>query len=151
MLVDERGTNEMSSGKATAFFRLFGQINSVLFALLHEVLAEAGRLDATAGRYLAELERYSLLRKRDLLSPGAEIVETFEIDLERVETARFQIEAGDARLPEARRYALVHNDRQQELIAQYADEFGGTFDGLGKMLMRYPHVHRLFRQSRAVA
>lgn len=54
MLVDERGTNEMSSGKATAFFLLLEQIDGALFQLLREQLDENGDLDPVAGRYLDE-------------------------------------------------------------------------------------------------
>ena len=31
----------------------------------------------------------------------------------------------------------------------YTKEFGSSHDGLGKMLMRYPHVHRMFRRAEA--
>ena len=45
MQADDRGTNEMSMGKATAFFDLFQEINNVLFAELRDWLKENGRLD----------------------------------------------------------------------------------------------------------
>ena len=99
MLSDERGTNEMSAGKATGFFVLFEKINGVLFGLLRETLAEAGALDDTAEHYLRELERYSLLRKRNLLGNAEAIVEPFAIDLERVEDARYRVRPGEVELP----------------------------------------------------
>lgn len=149
MLIDERGTNEMSTGKATAFFKLFEPINSVLFSLLREVLEETGQYDDDAECYLGELERYSLLRKQNLLGGKAQVTETFSINLEKVEKERYKISAKRARLPENRRYSLIHNQNQKQLIEQYSDEFGNSFDGLGKLLMRYPHIHRLFRVSQA--
>lgn len=151
MLVDERGTNEMSSGKATAFFLLFEQINAALFRLLRDRLREEGKLDGTAELYLGELERYSLLRKRNLLKSEEEIVEFFSIDLERIAGTGYAVRPEEARLAADRRFVIAHNEHQRHLIGQYAKEFGDSFDGLGKMLMRYPHVHRLFRHAEFAA
>lgn len=147
MLIDERGTNEMSSGKATAFFVLFERINSVLFMLLREWLKEAGKFDQTQDVHLRELERYSLLRKRNLLKSDDDTIERFAVDLERLDGTGFAAKAEDVKLDEKRAFAITHDAKQRELIGQYADEFGDSFDGLGKMLMRYPHIHRLFRHA----
>lgn len=148
MLVDERGTNEMSTGKATAFFVLFEQINHVLFSLLREVLEENGALSESVADYLEDLERYSFLRKSDLLVTDTDVVETFSFDLPRLEGAAFEARPDEIRLPSETRYSITHDERQRDLISQYSGEFGHSFDGLGKMLMRYPHIHRLFRSSR---
>jgi radical SAM superfamily enzyme YgiQ (UPF0313 family) len=151
MLVDERGTNEMSSGKATAFFMLLEQINGVLFKLLKDRLREEGKLDDHVEHYLDELERYSLLRKRNLLTADENVVEQFSIDLERIESAGYQVQPQEVRLSGNRNFVVTHNDQQREYITQYLREFGNSFDGLGKMLMRYPHVHRLFRHAELAA
>lgn len=150
MLVDERGTNEMSSGKATAFFLLLEQINGALFQLLREQLDENGDLDPVAGRYLDELERYSLLRKRNLLKSEGEIVERFSIDLARLDGVGYVVKPAEASLNSELSFVITHNAQQRQLIGQYSREFGDSFDGLGKMLMRYPHVHRLFRHAEPV-
>lgn len=150
MLTDERGTNEMSTGKATAFFQLFEQINSALFGLLKTRLADAGRLDAACQQYLEELERYSLVRKRNLLNPEDGVVEKFAIDLEQVDKAAFVTKPEEVALATNRQFAISHNASQRELIDKYAQEFGSSSDGLGKMLMRYPHIYRLFRHAEQV-
>ncbi len=151
MLVDERGTNELSSGKATAFFSLFEQINSVLFTLLRDQLREDDRLDDVVERYLDEIERYSLLRKRNLLKSEEDTIEQFSIDLERVDSAGFKVKPEEVCLRENRNFLVTHSTQQREYISQYVREFGNNFDGLGKMLMRYPHVHRLFRHAELAA
>lgn len=151
MLVDERGTNEMSSGKATAFFLLLEQINGTLFQLLRDELRENGYLDSVASRYLDELERYSLLRKRNLLKSEDEIVERFSIDLERLDDAGYVVKPTEASLGSEHSFVISHDAQQRQLIGQYSREFGDSFDGLGKMLMRYPHVHRLFRHAEPAA
>lgn len=147
MLVDDRGTNEMSAGKATAFFQLFDQINGVLFSLVREQLEKQGELSESGASRLDELERFSHLRKAQLLDADREIVEAFGIDLPRLQQEDYEVRLDEASLPAAQRFTIVHNERQRELIEQYAAEFGHSFDGLGKMLMRYPHLHRLFRSA----
>ena len=137
----------MSSGKATAFFLQFDRINSVLFSLLKICLEERGELSGPTSVYLDDLQRYSYLRKQNLLEADSKIVEDFSFDLPRLESEAFQIRPDEARLSRSTRFSITHNPRQRELITQYAGEFGHSFDGLGKMLMRYPHLHRLFRSS----
>ncbi|MFT6556956.1 B12-binding domain-containing radical SAM protein [Sneathiella sp.] len=151
MLVDERGTNEMSTGKATAFFVLFDQMNTVIFSVLEDWLADLGKLDDLASAYLKELQRFSRIRKQALLSEKADYNESFSFDMEKAEKNSFQILPEQLSINSAQIYSLTHNSVQRELIENYADEFGDSFDGLGKLLMRYPHIHRLFRKPVAAA
>ncbi|WP_169543606.1 B12-binding domain-containing radical SAM protein [Sneathiella aquimaris] len=151
MLVDERGTNEMSTGKATAFFVLFDQMNTVIFSVLEDWLAELGKLDNLTSAYLKELQRFSRIRKQALLSEKADYNESFSFDMEKAEQNAFQILPEQLSINSAQIYSLTHNSVQRELIENYADEFGDSFDGLGKLLMRYPHIHRLFRKPVAAA
>jgi radical SAM superfamily enzyme YgiQ (UPF0313 family) len=146
---DERGTNEMSMGKATAFFELFREINEVLFAEMRSWLKELGRLDAVTADYVAELARFSSMRKADLTDYDAVMEGTFSFDMRAQERANFAVPADDARLGAARRFVVTHTPSQREQLSAYTKEFGSTHDGLGKMLMRYPHVHRMFRRAEA--
>lgn len=150
MLSDDRGTNEMSTGKATAFFRLFDQINSILFDELAAWLAELNRLDEETVQYLNQCRRFSYLRKTDLIHSETEFVETFTIDLELLEETQFEAPPQAARLVSPRQYSVTHLPTQREKLTAYVKEFGTTHDGLGKMLMRYPHLHRMFRRANAV-
>jgi len=151
MLKDERGTNEMSTGKATSFFLLFETMNGVLFDIMATWLKETGRLDDTIQSYLDDLERFSLMRKRKLLTVDLERIERFSFDLAEAEKQSFDILPEKIKLTAEQEFSLSHQKEQQELITDYAEEFGDTFDGLGKMLMRYPHIHRLFRKAVAAS
>lgn len=150
MLKDERGTNEMSTGKATSFFLLLDEMNTVLFALMKDWLRELGRLDGLMDTYIDELERFSLLRKHRLLSSEDDEIDHFSFDLVMVEDKSFQVLPEHVHAGKESRFIISHLPHQRELIGNYASEFGDTFDGLGKMLMRYPHIHRLFRKPVAV-
>jgi hypothetical protein len=150
LLIDESGTNEMSTGKATAFFRRFEEINEVLFNLLAQKLASTNRLSSSVEEYLNELKLYSLLRKRSLLNLSEEITGTFSINLELMQKREFALNGDEVLLSAKKRFNLTHDENQKLLIKQYSSEFGASLDGLGKMLMRYPHIHLLFSVEEAV-
>lgn len=149
MLRDERGTNEMSTAKATAFFRLFETINAALFGLMRDWLRELGRLDPLTEAHVHALERFSALRKGHLTEPEAEHLEPFPFDLAAQQEARFTLAPDAAHLAEPRVFRIAHTEKQRAQLATYLREFGGSQDGMGKMLMRYPHVHRIFRRAEA--
>lgn len=149
MLRDERGTNEMSTAKATAFFMLFDRINAALFGLMKDWLLELGRLDTLTEAHVDALERFSALRKGRLTEPEAEHVEPFPFDLAAQQDARFTLPPDAAHLPAPKNFRIAHTAKQRAQLATWLREFGATQDGMGKMLMRYPHVHRIFRRAEA--
>ena len=150
MMEDERGTNEISAGKATAFFILFQGLNKVVFSMMKEWLKELERLDDVTHSYLDDLCRYSLLRKQNLLESRKEVEGTFSFDLAEIENKAFQVQPDTVMMSSSRRFKLAYDSRQRETIDRYEKELGGSFDGLGKMLMRYPHIHRLFRRPTVI-
>jgi radical SAM superfamily enzyme YgiQ (UPF0313 family) len=148
MLRDERGTNEMSMGKATAFFELFDELNDVLFSELRTWLAELGRLDAATADFLDELKLFSRLRKVNLTDFDTVIEGVFRFDMKAQERANFALPPAEVSLGGAPcHFRIAHTPAQREQLSAYVREFGRTHDGLGKMLMRYPHVHRVFRRA----
>ena len=150
MLHDERGTNEMSSAKATGFFYLFEEINSALFDEMRGWLIDLKLSTAEDEYYLKEISIYSAMRKKELFS-GEKIKEVeFQYDVERLSQSHFTLEPSQALLDMPKNFSMEHDENQKEIIRSYKKEFGSSQDGLGKMLMRYPHIHRLFRQPRLV-
>ena len=149
MLRDERGTNEMSMGKATAFFNLFEEINDVLFAELRAWLEEHGRLDEVMADYVDELARFSRMRKAHLTDYETVLEGVFTFDMKAQERENFVMPAKDARLQSGQTLLIAHTPGQRVQLSAYVKEFGSSHDGLGKMLMRYPHVHRMFRRAEA--
>jgi radical SAM superfamily enzyme YgiQ (UPF0313 family) len=150
MLRNERGTNEMSMGKATGFFILFEQINDVLFDEMKSWLAELSLLDSEAEAYLEEVHRFSRLRKMDLMNCDLQFVESFTFDVEALAASQFTLTPAQAKLAQPKPFKIAHLPDQSKQITAYAKEFGRQHDGMGKMLMRYPHIHRLFRRPQSV-
>jgi radical SAM superfamily enzyme YgiQ (UPF0313 family)/predicted component of type VI protein secretion system len=149
VLRNERGTNEMSMGKATAFFELFEEINDVLFAEMRGWLGEIGQLDDLMADYIDELARFSMLRKVRLTDHDKVLEGVFHFDIKAQEHAQFALPADTTRLESRQTYLITHTSKQREQLAGYVKEFGSSHDGLGKMLMRYPHIHRMFRRADA--
>lgn len=149
MQSDDRGTNEMSMGKATAFFDLFKEINEVLFADLCVWLEELGLLDDLLASYIEELARFSWMRKSDLTNYNSEAIGVFTFDMKAQEEADFAAQFEAVRLPSRKKFIVAHNLEQQHQLADLINEFGSSHDGRGKMLMRYPFVHRMFRYVEA--
>jgi len=145
MLHNERGTNEMSIGKATGYFLLFEILNNVLFSEMKHWLNELNMLDAEAEVYLDEMCQFSVLRKIDLMNTNSEFIQYFSFDLEVLTESHFSLEPSKVKLTEPKKYKINHKTSQKDQITLFSKEFGRTIDGMGKMLMRYPHIHRLFR------
>jgi radical SAM superfamily enzyme YgiQ (UPF0313 family) len=149
ILRNERGTNEMSIGKATAFFELFEEINDVLFGEMRAWLKERGQLDEVMGEYVDELARFSRMRKAHLTDYETVFEGVFRFDMKAQESTNFVGAANIARLKSEQTLIVAHTPSQREQLSAYVREFGNSHDGLGKMLMRYPHVHRMFRKAEA--
>ncbi|MDC0422962.1 cobalamin-dependent protein [Methylophilaceae bacterium] len=146
LISDEKGTNEMSMGKATGFMVLFEKINGILFNEMKSWLSELNILDSESEKYLDESCRFSHLRKINLMGNENEFIESFNFDFKALEQSGFKLLAKEIKLKSPTKFKITHSFQQHKKINSYIKEFGRLHDGLGKMLMRYPHVHRIFRQ-----
>lgn len=141
---NEKGTNELSIAKATGFFKLFPKLNEILFSELIEELREQNRLTKKYEAYIREVEQLSLLRKKDLLDTKVQFNQNFSFDHKNIiEDSNQEID----KLLKNRKisFDIKHSPDQTVQIRKYLEEFGMNHDGLGKMLMRYPHINRIFR------
>ena len=121
----------------------------MLFAELQTWLKELGRLDDVTADYVGELARFSWMRKADLTDYDAVMEGAFHFDMKAQERGNFSMPADSTRLGAVQKLRVAHTPSQKEQLSAYAKEFGNSHDGLGKMLMRYPHVHRMFRRAEA--
>jgi len=149
LIADEKGTNEMSMGKATGFMVLFDQINSVLFNEMKSWLSKLNILDPETEKYLDEACRFSYLRKINLMGNENEFIESFNFDFKALEESGFKLVANEIKLKSPTKFKITHSSQQHKKINTYIKEFGQVHDGLGKMLMRYPHVYKIFRHAQS--
>ena len=149
LIADEKGTNEMSMGTATGFMVLFDQINSVLFNEMKRWLSKLNILDPETEKYLDEACRFSYLRKINLMGNENEFIESFNFDFKALEESGFKLVANEIKLKSPTKFKITHSSQQHKKINTYIKEFGQVHDGLGKMLMRYPHVYKIFRHAQS--
>ncbi len=147
ILNDEKGANELSLSKATAFFKIYPEINKMFFSIAKEYFIKSSIFDSILKKYLYELEKYSLLRKSDILINN-DYENNFSFDFKTIE--RFNFEINPYKFYKNKKFdiSISHNHSQKKLINSFYSEFGNNFDGLGRMLMRHPHVYKLFRKPR---
>ena len=133
-LSERRGTNELFNANAIVFFKKQG--------VLHEGMYDAARNMMPEFRaYLDEAEMFSLQRKVDLLETSPESGR-YHYDFPALLECDFAIDPRDVRRDID--ITFSHSEEQRETIAQLVHQYGTTYTGLGRILLR-AHVKKLYR------
>ncbi|MFQ5481365.1 MAG: B12-binding domain-containing radical SAM protein [Nitrospinaceae bacterium] len=135
-LANEEGSNEMAKGKTRAVFRLLKDLHDLLFDVLEEEFRKMGQWSPDLSLYLNDLKRYSLCRKQNLLDITAVGRESFSFDIPALSAQQFLGSPVPFKLDQPETLVFQHDPGQVELIASYKKQYGETFDGLGRILMR---------------
>lgn len=133
----KHGENELFKGKAIAFFRLQEEIHAALYA-------EMKNIAPGYGGYLKELERFSLLRKSNLLDTSLTFTEEFTYDFEALAAESFESDPDRYATAQPCEIAFHHTDEQKHAMRSYINQYGTDTLGIGRILMR-AHLKRLFR------
>jgi hypothetical protein len=80
-----------------------------------------------------------------------EYIENFNFDIQALAESHFTLTPSQVKLNYPKQFKIVHLSAQNKQINSYVNEFGRLHDGMGKMLMRYPHVHRIFRRPQLIS
>jgi hypothetical protein len=108
-------------------------------------LTELNLLDDEAEIYLEDVRRFSHLRKADVMNCDIEYLESFNFDIQALAESHFTLTPAQVKLTSPKQFKIAHLPEQNKRITSHVKEFGRLHDGMGKMLMRYPHVHHIFR------
>ena len=108
-------------------------------------LSDLNILNQEEGAYLEDLKNFSLARKGSLMNEDGYTDIFSKFDIVSISKSHFKLSPSEAVLSAPMLFRVQHNSDQKNSIQAYKKEFGMAHDGLGKMLMRYPHVHKLFR------
>lgn len=129
----ELGNNEQLVFRALAVFKHMSDLHNIAFGIAREMLDEKACYDKTRN-YLDELARFSLLRKRDVLSTEEIETETFHYDFVSLEAGGFAGDPSSFRRPEGTRIKFFYGDSKKERISSYIDIYGRSNVGLGTIL-----------------
>jgi radical SAM superfamily enzyme YgiQ (UPF0313 family) len=146
-IAGEYGTNELYKHRALAVFDGIVPLHEVAFEAARSLLSEAGALTGPVERYLSELARFSLMRKRDPLNTKRADRGRFHYDFVALLDARFMADPFAFERPEGVDIAIDHTPQQTELIEGYVRQYGTTLIGLGRILIR-ANMGRLYRSAR---
>ena len=144
-LADGFGINELTSRKAIATLQLMGELYELLFKEMERLMSRTGRLTPLIKQYLDEAKAFTLLRKNKLLEPSLQFQGAFHFDLKSLMREGSTLEPASAWSERPIRYVFRHTEEQAEIIKSYVEQYGTSYEGLGRILMRAP-MKRLFRQ-----
>lgn len=142
----EYGTNELYKYRALAVFENLDSLQAVAYESARRLLDKAGELDVKTGEFLKELERFSLLRKIDVLDTEQILTGRFHYDFVSILESKFTANPFEYHRPEGIDIELHHTDNQKSLIAGYVAQYTTTLIGLGRIILR-ANMNRLYRRA----
>lgn len=146
-LSDDINTNEMASAKAAATFRHAEEIHAFVYDCLRNFLAQQGRLTPPLTTYIDELDSYSLKRKEDFYGEATDRSMLVHFDFLAIGANAYAVDLSRDALPQARNMRYFHSDEQKATLNLLRKEYGQSFNGLSKLVMRQPYLNRLFRTA----
>jgi len=146
----ELGINELLVSKARLYSEM-GAISKVLFAAARECLNSAGRLSRASENYLAELERFNLLRKRDAITCADQKYSgKFSYDFKAIAKLGYEVDPdamGLMRRPV--KYTFYHDESQRHHLANQIEIYSSTPIGIGRLIQRsnLKLIYRRFKED----
>ena len=141
----ELGINELLVSKA----RLFGEmleISRLLFTAARECLARAGCLTPATERYLAELERFNLMRKKDAITETDRTFSGhFNYDFKAISQAGYRIDPDELYSTRPVEYTFYHDESQQSHLRHQLEIYSTTPIGIGRLIQR-SNLKMLYRR-----
>lgn len=135
------GYNILFKHRALAFFEHVEGITRTAFQAARGLLP-AGDL-AQARDYLAELERYNILKKSKPFDFRLRFEDDFHYDFPALEAARFKV--APERLAEPLRLAFEHSEKQAALLAGFEQSIEGAMRAIPRLSV--PKIYRQVRRA----
>lgn len=131
----ELGNNVVFRHRALALLGLVDEIHDAAYSVASELVAARDpELAASHADYLAELKRYSTLRKRDLFGDPTRYVQAFRYDFRRLYEAEFA--ELPVALPEPMDVVFEHTPEQIEMLNSQYVQYGKELNAIGRIISR---------------
>lgn len=128
------GNNEQLNYRAIAFFSRMKDLHDVIFSITEKILIRKAVLTADLKDYLVELQKFSLLRKDDLLSLDEVSNGKFHYDFISMQNLKFSVNPAEFKTPMELEIRAFHSPAQKGLIEKYTGLYGRSIAGLGTIL-----------------
>jgi radical SAM superfamily enzyme YgiQ (UPF0313 family) len=145
---DTDGTNEMSKGKAIAFFHCETELHDILTENMKQILEEHGQWDSGMELYLEELKMFCQLRKSNVFDFDKTMQGEFNFDFITLMNTYTGVDPRKFKLSKPVTYDFYIDEKQKAIFCSHLDRYGSdSIDGLGRILMR-SRMEDLFRNVR---
>jgi radical SAM superfamily enzyme YgiQ (UPF0313 family) len=145
----ELGNNEQLMYRAIAIIEHMDDAHHIAFNEARKLLEEKGVLESWSKDYLSELETYSSLRKRDILSFEKVEKRWFRFDFIGLSSRDFDEDPSAYYNPEGRLIQIAHSQSQKKVLKQYIKIYGASRYGFGNLLSQ-SHVSKHYRKVIAI-
>jgi hypothetical protein len=131
------GTNEMSRGKARAFFEASDELSELIHQELIKIIIEMELSNDFPPQFLEELRIFSSLQRKDILDTGVSHSYKFSYDFGKFQTLKSIKSHKDIALNAIYEFEFIFSSKQKALIGGYKNLYGcDSIDALGRFLMR---------------
>ncbi|ADL55125.1 B12-binding domain-containing radical SAM protein [Gallionella capsiferriformans] len=139
----ELGNNEILDHKALCYLN-FRQTTQFIFEMATIFLSSVKREDDTLSLYLADLQKFILCRKDNVIDVGQTLREPFNFDFRQIAQAHFRIDPQQLeRSPTS--LMFFHDEKQSVAIKKASRIYGTSVSGLGRFIQNNK-MNRMFRQ-----
>lgn len=145
-MAGEMGNNEQLMYRALAVFKHMDDLHRTAFGTAKDMLGETGRLSPQLDGYLKELEVFSLLCKKDILSLDLHLTGRFHYDFIGLAACRFNDDPLTYFKPRGMRISVQHTRAQKRLFRRYKALYGSSDFGLANVFSNASQVGSLYRQ-----
>jgi len=142
---EEIGNNEQLVYQSIAIFRYMDEIHNIAFDIAAELFDQKNDLDNKHILYFKDLKRYSLLRKKNILSVDEKVCEKFCYDFVSLNNCNFNSDPISFFQPKGVDILFSHNNDQKDSLLKYIKIYGKTDYGLGNILSIASNVSSLYR------
>ena len=148
LVSDDSNTNEMASAKAKAIFKETTDVHAFVYQSLRIFLDERAVTNPLLEKYITELETYSLARKFNFYGDTVFTTSSVSFDFVDISANAYFVDFERDTLPEKRSMVYFHTEKQKDTLKLLRKEYGTSFNGLSKLVMRHPYMNKLFQDAK---
>lgn len=144
----ELGNNEILDHKALCYLN-FEETTKFIFEMSRSFLGSTIHIDNTLLLYLANLEKFILCRKDNVMNVEKALAEQFDFDFKLVSQANFRVDPHSMEITN-NKYRFIHDEKQSTAIKKALKLYGTSVSGLGRFIQNNK-MNRMFRQFESCA
>jgi radical SAM superfamily enzyme YgiQ (UPF0313 family) len=131
------GTNEMSRGKARAFFEASDELSNLIHEELVKLITEKKLEDRFPAIFIDELRLFSKLQRQNILDTSVSYTQNFNYDFEKFQNFKTLDSHSIIKMEMMQEFKFIFTSKQKALISGYKKLYGcESIDALGRFLMR---------------